>query len=111
MVKTKTIGIAMLAIFGLSSIGGGVFLGMYIHSQLQTGIENNLKVDPNYATKDPSGYKDWLTNTDQNDTPLYKKYNFWNLTNPDAYLAGQKPVLKQVGPYSYREYNVFLSNT
>ncbi|XP_061887216.1 lysosome membrane protein 2-like isoform X2 [Entelurus aequoreus] len=36
--------------------------------------------------------------------PVYMEYFFFNMTNVDAFLAGAKPVVKQVGPYTYREY-------
>ena len=106
MAKSQTIVMAILAILGLSAIGGGLYLGNYVHSQLNTGIKDSLVVDPNFATKDPKGYKDWLTNTDPNDNPKYRKYYMWNLTNPDEYLAGGEPVMKQIGPYSYRQYDI-----
>uniref|UniRef100_A0A8C3GC68 Lysosome membrane protein 2-like n=1 Tax=Cyclopterus lumpus TaxID=8103 RepID=A0A8C3GC68_CYCLU len=36
--------------------------------------------------------------------PVYMEYFFFNFTNVDAFLEGAKPELKQVGPYTYREY-------
>ena len=33
---------------------------------------------------------------------LYKSVYFFNLTNADAFEAGAKPVVEQIGPYSYR---------
>ncbi|KAF5894663.1 lysosome membrane protein 2-like, partial [Clarias magur] len=37
-------------------------------------------------------------------SPVFKEFFFFNLTNPDEFLAGQKPHLTQMGPYTYREY-------
>lgn len=34
--------------------------------------------------------------------PLWKSFYFFNLTNKEAFEAGSNPVLKEVGPYSYR---------
>ena len=34
--------------------------------------------------------------------PLWKSFYFFNLTNKEAFEAGSKPVLEEVGPYSYR---------
>lgn len=34
--------------------------------------------------------------------PLWKSFYFFNLTNPKEFEAGDTPILKEVGPYSYR---------
>ena len=34
--------------------------------------------------------------------PLWKSFYFFNLTNKEDFEAGSKPILKEVGPYSYR---------
>ncbi|KAG7241139.1 hypothetical protein INR49_025882 [Caranx melampygus] len=36
--------------------------------------------------------------------PVYMQFFFYNVTNVDEILKGAKPVLNQVGPYTYREY-------
>ncbi|KAG9261839.1 lysosome membrane protein 2a isoform X1 [Astyanax mexicanus] len=48
--------------------------------------------------------------------PVYMQYFFFNVTNPDEFLAGKaKPHVTQMGPYTYREYRprenvTFLEN-
>lgn len=34
--------------------------------------------------------------------PVYMQFFFFNVTNVDEVLKGSKPVLDQVGPYTYR---------
>ncbi|KAI5612874.1 lysosome membrane protein 2, partial [Silurus asotus] len=36
--------------------------------------------------------------------PVFMEFFFFNVTNPDGFLAGEKPILTQMGPYAYREY-------
>lgn len=34
-------------------------------------------------------------------TPVYHSYHFYNLTNSEAFLAGQPPVVEEVGPFTF----------
>ncbi|XP_005388239.1 PREDICTED: lysosome membrane protein 2 [Chinchilla lanigera] len=35
--------------------------------------------------------------------PVYTQFYFFNVTNPEEVLRGERPVLEEVGPYTYRE--------
>ncbi len=45
------------------------------------------------------GYDVWLEPPNE----IYIKYYFFNVENPEEIKSGAKPVLKQVGPYIYKE--------
>ncbi|ODM99400.1 Sensory neuron membrane protein 1, partial [Orchesella cincta] len=36
--------------------------------------------------------------------PMYSKFYFFNVTNPDKVMEGAKPILKEMGPYVYQEH-------
>ncbi|MFV2014874.1 MAG: hypothetical protein ACC656_05580, partial [Candidatus Heimdallarchaeota archaeon] len=110
MVSTgKLAVISVLAILGLGSLGGGWYVGNFVGDALDEGIEDSLVLDPNFIIDDPDGYADWLTNTDSDDVPKFKKYYFWNLTNADDYLAGSIPVYEEIGPYAFRQYDTKIN--
>lgn len=45
-------------------------------------------------------YEDWV-----NPPPaIYMQFYFYNVTNPLEILSGEKPILREIGPYTYREY-------
>ena len=34
--------------------------------------------------------------------PIWKDIHFFNLTNPEEFQNGSKPIMDEIGPYSYR---------
>ncbi|MED6257026.1 hypothetical protein ATANTOWER_006973 [Ataeniobius toweri] len=92
---------AHLLIVGIALVVAQVFQTM-IHSRLKKEITLTEKSQMFESWKNPP-------------TPVYMEYYFFNVTNPEVFLAGGKASVQQVGPYTYREYRprenvTFLEN-
>ncbi|KAM8761356.1 lysosome membrane protein 2a isoform 1-T1 [Acanthopagrus schlegelii] len=92
---------AHLLIVGIALVVAQVFQTM-IHSRLKKEITLTEKSQVFEGWKNPP-------------PPVYMEYYFFNVTNPEVFLAGGKAAVKQVGPYTYREYRprenvTFLEN-
>uniref|UniRef100_A0A8C6UK54 Scavenger receptor class B, member 2a n=1 Tax=Neogobius melanostomus TaxID=47308 RepID=A0A8C6UK54_9GOBI len=92
---------AHLLIVGIALVVAQVFQTM-IHSRLKKEITltENSRVFEGWKNPPP---------------PVYMEYYFFNVTNPEVFLAGGKASLQQIGPYTYREYRpreniTFLEN-
>eukprot|EP00004_Rigifila_ramosa_P013663 TRINITY_DN304_c0_g1_i2.p1 TRINITY_DN304_c0_g1~~TRINITY_DN304_c0_g1_i2.p1 ORF type:complete len:527 (-),score=116.73 TRINITY_DN304_c0_g1_i2:76-1482(-) len=53
---------------------------------------------------DHPGYEDWLQNYDEDESPEHLVIYVYNITNLPAVLAGEKPLLDEVGPYAFRQF-------
>ena len=58
-------------------------------------VDNNLKLMPGTMA-----YKKWAG--EDLSVPGFKKFTIFNFTNPEETKAGKKPILKEVGPFTYR---------
>ncbi|KAJ8286655.1 hypothetical protein GJAV_G00041630 [Gymnothorax javanicus] len=81
---------AHLLIVGIALIVAQVF---------PTLIQNRLKKEVT-LTEGSRVFESWRNPP----APIYMQYFFFNVTNPHDYLAGGKAILKEIGPYTYREY-------
>ncbi|GAA55873.1 lysosome membrane protein 2 [Clonorchis sinensis] len=61
-----------------------IWLAVYEKTELKSGT--------------PS-FQQWMDPT----IDIFFEAYFFNLTNPDEFLSGKKPIVQQVGPYTYRE--------
>lgn len=82
---------AVLLVSGIGLILGHVF---------RTVMHNRLKKEI-VLVEGSRVFESWKTPP----PPVYMEFFFFNVTNVDAFLGeGAKPVVNQVGPYTYREY-------
>ncbi|KAK2819289.1 hypothetical protein Q5P01_024850 [Channa striata] len=74
-------------------------IGLYVARVFRTVMHNRLKKEI-VLVEGSRVFDSWKSPP----PPVYMEYFFFNVTNLDEFLGGAKPVLKQVGPYTYREY-------
>ncbi|XP_067339779.1 lysosome membrane protein 2-like isoform X2 [Channa argus] len=74
-------------------------IGLFVAQVFRTMMYNRLKKEI-VLVEGSRVFESWKSPP----PPVYMEYFFFNVTNLDEFLAGKKPVLKQVGPYTYREY-------
>ncbi|KAL6096736.1 cd36 [Pungitius sinensis] len=76
-----------------------VGIGLVVAQVFRTFMHNRLKKEI-VLVEGSRVFESWKSPP----PPVYMEYFFFNLTNEEAFLAGAKPQVKQVGPYTYREY-------
>ncbi|XP_062868043.1 lysosome membrane protein 2 [Trichomycterus rosablanca] len=81
---------ALLIIGGFSLFAAGIFSRM---------IENKIKKEIT-LTEGSRVFQSWKNPP----PPVFMEFFFFNVTNPDEFMAGAKPRLTHMGPYTYREY-------
>ncbi|XP_046870890.1 lysosome membrane protein 2-like [Hypomesus transpacificus] len=74
-------------------------IGLVVAQVFPTLIHNRLKREIT-LTEGSRTFETWKSPP----PPVFMQYFFFNLTNADEFLAGAKPVVQQIGPYTYREY-------
>ncbi|XP_061589663.1 lysosome membrane protein 2-like isoform X2 [Cololabis saira] len=76
-------------------VGISLFVGQVFH----TLMDNRLKKEI-VLLESSRVFASWKNPP----PPVYMEYFFFNVTNVDEVVAGGKPVVTQIGPYTYREY-------
>ncbi|XP_061836365.1 lysosome membrane protein 2a isoform X2 [Nerophis lumbriciformis] len=87
-----------------------VGIALVVAQVFQTTIHNRLKKEITLTEKSQM-FESWKNPP----PPVYMEYYFFNVTNPQVFLAGGKAAVQQIGPYTYREYRprenvTFLEN-
>ncbi|KAM3599276.1 uncharacterized protein V6R79_002953 [Siganus canaliculatus] len=83
-------------IAGLLLVAG---IGLFLSATFRTVIENRLKKEI-VLVEGSRVFESWKNPP----PPVFMEFFFFTVTNVDEILAGAKPQVKQVGPYTYREY-------
>ncbi|XP_026210641.1 lysosome membrane protein 2-like isoform X2 [Anabas testudineus] len=74
-------------------------IGLFVGQVFRTLMHNRLKKEI-VLVKGSRVFESWKSPP----PPVYMEYFFFNVTNVKEILEGAKPVVKQIGPYTYREY-------
>ncbi|KAK5879060.1 hypothetical protein CesoFtcFv8_024405 [Champsocephalus esox] len=77
-----------------------VGIGLVVSQVFRTFMHNRLKKEI-VLVEGSRVFESWKSPP----PPVYMEYFFFNVTNVNEFLErGAKPVVKQIGPYTYREY-------
>ncbi|KAL4004813.1 tudor domain-containing protein 1/4/6/7 [Sarotherodon galilaeus] len=80
----------LMLILGISLVLTSVFPHL-VQSMVKKQVVLKNGTDAFEAWKDPPAY-------------IYMQFYFFNLTNPQEVLDGERPAVVEIGPYTYREY-------
>ncbi|UYV75881.1 SCARB2, partial [Cordylochernes scorpioides] len=83
----------------LASLGIVLFLGGAIMLNIFPGILQNKIKEKLILHDGTPTYDKWV----ESPVPILLKIYFFNVTNPEGIKARQKPILKEIGPFVYRE--------
>ena len=87
-----------LVALGVFLFTTGLFSQPLVADLISEQVAQMLRLD----NADGQFFKAWSDPASGN-VSVYLKFVVWNITNPDAVIAGHKPELQLVGPFSYLE--------
>ncbi|XP_034458531.1 lysosome membrane protein 2-like isoform X2 [Hippoglossus hippoglossus] len=90
------------AIYAVGTICAGLLItgiGLFVLQTFRTVMDNRLKKEL-ILVEGSRVFESWKTPP----PPVYMEFFFFNVTNVEEFLTGAKPEVRQVGPYTYREY-------
>eukprot|EP01104_Vermistella_antarctica_P017998 TRINITY_DN6538_c0_g1_i1.p1 TRINITY_DN6538_c0_g1~~TRINITY_DN6538_c0_g1_i1.p1 ORF type:complete len:578 (+),score=110.87 TRINITY_DN6538_c0_g1_i1:159-1892(+) len=97
----------LILLFAFVLILGGIGWPLAFERISYSGVQQQV-----ILTSDQSeGYDAWVNNTKDGDAATYMSFWMFNLTNQEEFEQGEKPVLDELGPYVYREWNVYYNVT
>lgn len=74
-----------------------IILGLLIGNALPPFIDSVINQQIS-ITPGSQSYPSWK----ETPTPIYQKFFFFNVTNPQGIEMGEKPALEEIGPFTYR---------
>ncbi|KAF7661796.1 hypothetical protein LDENG_00254830 [Lucifuga dentata] len=80
----------LLLVAGISLVLSGVFPHL-----LQSVVKKEVVLE-----NGTEAFEGW----ENPPAPIYMQFYFFNVTNPQEVLDGERPAVSEVGPYTYREY-------
>lgn len=86
--------IALLVAIGLGFALTGLLCYLFLPFLIEYNVKQKLVLSPNSMTFDG-----WHKVS----IPIYTKFYIFNVTNPEQVLDLQKPILEELGPYTFRE--------
>ena len=94
--------ICTLFTLAMVSLLVAICVPMIIDIEIERGIRESVVID----SPDAYSFNTWQTNIkgEGDDVDIYFNVYFFDLQNPREMLSGEKPVVVEKGPYSYKEY-------
>jgi len=86
------VGLGILLVLGGIGLKWGLFPIV-----VQQMIINQIKLSPDNTEI----WDTWIEPTQ--DLPVYMKFTFFNVSNPEEIKRGEKPIVQELGPFTYRE--------
>ncbi|GFO09155.1 scavenger receptor class b, member 2 [Plakobranchus ocellatus] len=94
MVARKSIVLCVVGFFGVAFLCVGCGFIKIFDDMIHKQVKENIPLK-----RGSESFKHWQKTT----TPIYFQIFVFDMTNPKEVLKGQKPVVNQKGPYTYRE--------
>jgi len=95
---------SIMLLIGIALIIQAIVVPVYLHKALVTGLQDAVVLN-NPTAKE---FKNWA---DNKDNPLRLAVYVYNITNAEAVVDGATPVIVELGPYVYKQYQINYNTT
>jgi len=94
--KSSTCHVFMLVVGIFMTVAGSIILGLDLSETITDAVMNKELV----ISLDSPVFSQWVNPS----PPIYMQYWFFHVENPEYVLLGEKPIVTEVGPFTYRFY-------